>query len=546
MYYNGALVKFPGWHYFENINTSAPVSSAVKATFKLNLGTKKYMHVAMPGNVEREYSSALAPPILEVAAGYASKKAQVLTIRQMGEAWVRPFITVFEPSLSEIPSVKSVHPIYARDKIVGAEVRSVIPYTAVTDYIIANDTDEETFILPGVDISFEGRFGIVRIEKRGDKEQVTMYIGDGKSINFGPETLIANDKNQGLKIIGELDSIIEKTGTEKKIEIEAEDYDEGGEGVAYHDYDTGNSGGAYRDDDVDIAADPKASNGHAVVQFKGGDWMKYTFEVDSSANYEMSYIAACRNNDAASVNTFIDDSLQFGGPVAVKRTFDWSVFESNIMPDSVYLEKGTHVLKIAQGASLSNNPDKVVFYLSREIVIDDTTQNIRPDDNPASGYFLSDIVELQVTSINGSVSVSPDQDMYFKGTELMLEAVPAEGYQFDGWSGDLTSVQNPLPVIMDSTIEITANFSLETGVFPAENSPAAKVFPNPSMGVFTVHLTSVSGGSYTVYSLSGRPLFEGTVSEQFDIDMDGYGNGIYLLKLYTENEVVWKKVVLEK
>ena len=34
--------------------------------------------------------------------------------------------------------------------------------------------------------------------------------------------------------------------------IEAEDYDLGGEGVAYHDTTPGNAGGAYRADDVDI------------------------------------------------------------------------------------------------------------------------------------------------------------------------------------------------------------------------------------------------------------------------------------------------------
>ncbi len=34
--------------------------------------------------------------------------------------------------------------------------------------------------------------------------------------------------------------------------IQAEDYDLGGEGVAYHDTTPGNSGGAYRHDDVDI------------------------------------------------------------------------------------------------------------------------------------------------------------------------------------------------------------------------------------------------------------------------------------------------------
>ena len=544
MYYNGALVKFPGWHYFENINTSAPTASSVKATFKLNLNTKRYMHVAMPGNVEREYTSALAPPILEVADGYAQKKARVLTIRQTGEAWDRPFITVFEPSLNETPSVKSVHPIYAREKIIGAEVRSVIPYTAVTDYVFANDTHEEIFVLPGLNISFEGRFGIVRIEKRDDKEQVTLYIGEGKSISFGTDTLLANEKKQGLKIIGELGPIVEKTGTEKKIEIEAEDYDEGGEGVAYHDYDEGNSGGAYREDDVDIAAFPEASNGHAIVTFKGGDWMRYTFEVDSSCNYEMNYIAACRNNDAATVNLYLNDSLLFGGPVPVKRTFDWNVFESNIMPDSVYLEKGVHVLKIAQGASLSNNPDKVVFRHGKVEFITDTTTNIRPYDNPDFGYFLSDIVELQITATIGSVSVSPEQEVYLKGTEVILEATPPEGYQFSGWSGDVTASDNPFTLQLDSSIDITANFTLISGWSESEGLNY-KLYPNPSKGNFKVDMPLDTAGKYAVYSSTGVLVENEYFAGPLEFDMGNHPRGIYFLRLTSEMDVTTMKIMLE-
>ncbi|MEG2001139.1 MAG: hypothetical protein RR053_07095, partial [Evtepia sp.] len=48
----------------------------------------------------------------------------------------------------------------------------------------------------------------------------------------------------------------EKTGTYNKNNIpgvlQMEDYDYGGEGVAYHNNSPGNEGGAYRSDDVDL------------------------------------------------------------------------------------------------------------------------------------------------------------------------------------------------------------------------------------------------------------------------------------------------------
>ncbi len=43
---------------------------------------------------------------------------------------------------------------------------------------------------------------------------------------------------------------------------------------------------------------------------------------------------------------------------------------------------------------------------------------------------------------------------------LTLEAVPALGYQFDGWTGDAESEDNPLRLDVDCDKRVTANFSL--------------------------------------------------------------------------------------
>jgi len=58
--------------------------------------------------------------------------------------------------------------------------------------------------------------------------------------------------------------------------IEGEDYDSGGEGVAYHDATPGNGGGAYRGDDVDIV--PLPGGGHAVSGVDDGEWLAYTLD----------------------------------------------------------------------------------------------------------------------------------------------------------------------------------------------------------------------------------------------------------------------------
>ena len=69
-------------------------------------------------------------------------------------------------------------------------------------------------------------------------------------------------------------------------------------------------------------------------------------------------------------------------------------------------------------------------------------------------------------SQGGSVTVnqtapSSDSAAYtFKnGTHVRLEAVPAPGYLFDSWSGDLSGTANPTTIVVDCDKSITANFS---------------------------------------------------------------------------------------
>ncbi|MFC5271029.1 InlB B-repeat-containing protein [Adhaeribacter terreus] len=70
-------------------------------------------------------------------------------------------------------------------------------------------------------------------------------------------------------------------------------------------------------------------------------------------------------------------------------------------------------------------------------------------------------VNLNVT-INGSgnVAKNPNQTSYATGSTVTLTATPDPGYQFDGWSGNATGTTNPLTVTMNTTKNITANFSL--------------------------------------------------------------------------------------
>lgn len=190
----------PGWRFFEAVKTSAPTTNSVKVLFSI-LKNNRFMHVSIPEGVNREYSSALAPPIIEAENGYDKKKSQVLTIRKIGEAWDKPFVVVFEPSKNSNPTVQLVENLVQGNKIVGAKVISLVNGTTMTDWIISQENNTSVFNLPSEKISFKGRFGIVRKEVMNGKMKVTMYIGEGERLQFGDSVLKGNSKNQGLKIL---------------------------------------------------------------------------------------------------------------------------------------------------------------------------------------------------------------------------------------------------------------------------------------------------------------------------------------------------------
>ena len=72
--------------------------------------------------------------------------------------------------------------------------------------------------------------------------------------------------------------------------IQAEGFDNGGQGVAYYDSSSGNSGGAYRSTDVDV--ENSSGVGHNVGWMAPGEWLKYTVNVASSGTYTMSFRVA--------------------------------------------------------------------------------------------------------------------------------------------------------------------------------------------------------------------------------------------------------------
>jgi subtilase family serine protease len=72
--------------------------------------------------------------------------------------------------------------------------------------------------------------------------------------------------------------------------VQAEDYDQGGEGVAYHDLNNYNEGGVYRTDGVDIEA---ITGGYTVAYIREGEWLRYTLANPPAGATTLTFRVAC-------------------------------------------------------------------------------------------------------------------------------------------------------------------------------------------------------------------------------------------------------------
>ncbi len=63
------------------------------------------------------------------------------------------------------------------------------------------------------------------------------------------------------------------------------------------------------------------------------------------------------------------------------------------------------------------------------------------------------------TSGNGQVSLDPAGGTHDAGTEVTLTADPDDGWEFTGWSGDLSGADNPATLVMDGDKSVTAQFT---------------------------------------------------------------------------------------
>jgi len=123
--------------------------------------------------------------------------------------------------------------------------------------------------------------------------------------------------------------------------IEAEDFDNGGEGISYHDSDAGNNGGAYRDTDVDI--EDCSEGGFNVGWTEGNEWIEYTVDVDQEGIFIFGVRVASGINGG---NFHLElDGAAITGSQQIAGTGGWQNWTTHPISD-IFLPEGVHVLRL--------------------------------------------------------------------------------------------------------------------------------------------------------------------------------------------------------
>ena len=147
--------------------------------------------------------------------------------------------------------------------------------------------------------------------------------------------------------------------------IQAEDFDEGPDGISYHDSDTQNEGDAksYRNDDtgVDIV---NGNGGKAIGYTSNGEWLEYTVDVKEAGVYTYTAYASSGVSSSSFSLSLNENGVltDLTGTIAVPQTGDnsWSSYTTITGRLKVSLKEGKNIIRLNITGS-SCNIDKIVF-----------------------------------------------------------------------------------------------------------------------------------------------------------------------------------------
>ena len=178
---------------------------------------------------------------------------------------------------------------------------------------------------------------------------------------------------------------------------------------------------------------------------------------------------------------------------------------------------------------------------------------------------ISDTTAVSITAnpIDGGriefSSLTLDQDyfpwkgIYFAGIDIPVKAIPADGYEFVGWSDSaLGSNAEGTVNITSKTYDLTANFQLIVGLDELAQNTNITISPNPTSDIIRIQSTLLEGLAVDLHiiDMEGRVVFYKEVKSfpqgAYTINAGRFPKGAYTVKLDNgQGEKITTSVILE-
>ncbi|MFN0156887.1 MAG: FG-GAP-like repeat-containing protein [Bacteroidota bacterium] len=250
--------------------------------------------------------------------------------------------------------------------------------------------------------------------------------------------------------------------------VQIEDFDNGGEGVAYHDLDDVNEGGEDRPDEgVDIQGTSDVGRGYNIGWTRGGEWLEYTVNVKLVGVYTIDVRVA--SEAAGSVFHIEFDGVDMTGPVIVPSTGDFQTWQM-ISISGVSLDAGVQIMRLALD-----------------------TEN----ETGSAGNFNF----ISISAGLPSITNQPSDQTIFEGQQATFSVLASStsplAYQWQKNEVNISgatgaSYTTPFTTITDSGSRFRCIISNTAGT-TISNSATLSLLPSPFIFPQWIHLVSGSG-----------------------------------------------------
>jgi uncharacterized repeat protein (TIGR03803 family) len=182
--------------------------------------------------------------------------------------------------------------------------------------------------------------------------------------------------------------------------VQAENYDTGGQSIAYNVTSINGTGDGYRSDGVDLETTTDTGGGLNLGWTSGGQWFKYTVNVATAATYTVSFRVAAPTAVTGAFHLADSSGTDLSGSVNLPATGGWQAWTT--VTASVTLPAGQQVLTLNQDKGGWN-----INYMT--LAVSSGGKVSAPTFNPPAGTYTSaHTVTITSTTSGASIAYTTD------------------------------------------------------------------------------------------------------------------------------------------